>query len=340
VIVRLTKSTLWLCVAVLLVACGQQKPGDADYPPLWKIESSRHSNAVWLFGTMHTMPRGKSSRLKSVQSVISRVGPRLKRPPWVSNELLSALTRSERLVIELDLNRELRNDADRLLEYVRQEMLDIGKIEPRASQLTVLQDYNFDDGILQALNDEAKRRNLSIKDLNELTLPAVLLLLSLAPNIELTTQSLPGAEDWLVAVMRLRDRRINGLEQRDRRLLAVTRVFVQSRTHRHEQIIRDYLATSLYTSDNVEADLNRIYANWVHGDSPARQRSRALFAKRFPEIYQAFISQRNDLWLEEIIRYVDSGERIFIAVGEAHLYGPDNLREMLVREGYSLLQIQ
>ena len=331
---------LGLSAAVLLLSCSQPMHRDLGYPPLWQVESAQHDNEVWLFGTVHIMPKGKSSRLQTVQRVLSGISPRMQRAPWVSNQLFSAVKKSQRLVIELDLNRALRNDQTRLLAHVREEMLDITAVLPDARQLPTLQDYDFDDDLLHMLQTEASSRNLVFSDMTDLTLPAILLLFSVAPSDRFTTQAQPGAEDWLMAMMRLHDRRISGLEQRDSRLQALTTVFVQSQVDEHETIMRDYLATSLSSSDDIEADLMRVYAEWLGGDSPERQRSRALFTQRYPEIYQAFVSQRNVLWLDEIVRHIDSGERVFIAVGEAHLYGPDNLREMLVREGYRIQRIQ
>jgi len=326
----------WCLLLLLLAACSHSQHRADLYPPLWRIHSTAHSNSVWLFGTVHTMPRGKSSRLRKIQRVLSGVSPRLLRAPWVSNAIYNALVSSEKLVIELDLNRELRNDNARLLAYINDELQ---SMPVTAENLPTLHEYDLDQATQQALRAEAASRGIAIKDLRDLPLPAILLVLSIVPSAELTTLAQPGAEDWLVALMRLRDRRIVGLEQRDSRLQALTKVFMQSRRDQHEKIIRDYLATSLNTSDNIEADLERIYSNWLRGDTPQRQLSRMRFAARYAEIYQAFISHRNSLWLDEIARLADSGERVFIAVGEAHLYGPDNLRELLAQRGYRIERI-
>ena len=327
----------WSLLLLALAACSHPQQRADLYPPLWKIHSTAHSNSVWLFGTVHTMPRGKSSRLQKIQRVLSGVSPRLLRPPWVSNAIYNALVTSEKLVIELDLNRELRNDNASLFAYINDELQ---AMPVTAENLPPLHEYDLDQDTQQALRSAAASRGIAVKDLRDLPLPAVLLVLSIVPSAEFTTLAQPGAEDWLVALMRLRDRRIVGLEQRDSRLQALTTVFVQSGREQHEKILRNYLATSLNTSDDIEADLERIYSNWLRGDTPQRQQSRMQFAARYAEIYQAFISRRNMLWLDEIVRLADSDERVFIAVGEAHLYGPDNLRNLLVQRGYRIERIQ
>jgi len=327
-----------LCV-VMLAACGGIEQRRQNHPPLWKIHSAHHDNNVWLFGTMHTMPRGKSTRMRKVQRVLSGVSPRLVRPPWVSNQIFGALVSSEKLVIELGPSGDLRNDPDRLLQHVEREWQNLLAEMPGLANLPTLGELKLDEETTRALQSEASSRNIAFKRLQDLPLPAVLLLFSVVPNAAFTALSQPGAEDWLVATMRLRDRRIDGLEQRDGRLLALATTLTQTDRSDYARVIEDYLATSLQTSTDVEADLERIYANWLRGDSPVRQQSRMQFAKRYPEIHQAFIAQRNLQWLDEITRLTDSGERVFIAVGESHLYGPGNLRELLTRRGYRLQRI-
>ncbi|MBU1188426.1 MAG: TraB/GumN family protein [Gammaproteobacteria bacterium] len=327
-----------LCV-VMLAACSGLEQRRQNHPPLWKIHSAHHDNNVWLFGTMHTMPRGKSTRMRKIQRVLSGVSPRLVRPPWVSNEIFTALVSSEKLVIELGPSADLRNDPDRLMQHVEREWQDLQTEMSAAAGLPKLGELRLDAETTRALQNEASSRNIAFKRLQDLPLPAVLLLFSIVPNAAFTALSQPGAEDWLVATMRLRDRRIDGLEQRDGRLLALVTTLMQTDRSDYARVIKDYLATSLQTSTDVEADLERIYANWLRGDSPARQQSRMQFAARYPEIHQAFIAQRNFQWLDEITHLTDSGERVFIAVGEAHLYGPGNLRELLTHRGYRLQRI-
>lgn len=327
-----------LCV-VMLAACSSLEQRQQNHPPLWKIHSAHHDNNVWLFGTMHTMPRGKSTRMRKIQRVLSGVSPRLVRPPWVSNEIFTALVSSEKLVIELGPSRGLRDDPDRLLQHVEREWQDLLTDRAAAAEMPTLGELKLATETTRAMQNEALSRNIAFKRLQDLPLPAVLLLFSMVPNAAFTALSQPGAEDWLVAMMRLRDRRIDGLEQRDGRLHALVTTLMQTDRSDYARVIEDYLATSLQTSTDVEADLERIYANWLGGDSPARQYSRMQFAERYPEIHQAFISQRNLQWLDEITRLTDSGERIFIAVGEAHLYGPGNLRELLTDRGYRLQRI-
>jgi uncharacterized protein YbaP (TraB family) len=329
-----------LVVALLLTGCAAMQSNSNVYPPLWKIASPNGQSNVWLFGTVHTMPPGKSYRMQAVQRVLSGVSPRLLRPEWVSNQLYNALVSSNKLIIELDINRQLRNDNDAMLQFLKSDLQRLELHDPEVAQLPALHDYHLEQDLLLSLQAEAAARNINLGDLQQLPLPSLLLAFSIRPSNNIEALSLPGAEDWLVALMRLRDRDIAGLEQIDSRQEALTRVFLQVPVSEHVEIMRHYLQTSITSSDSIADDLELIYARWLGGDSPERERSRAMFALRYPAIYKAFISHRNELWLEPIIEQIHSGDRVFIAVGEAHLNGPNNLREMLARKGYQLQRIQ
>ena len=53
---------------------------------------------------------------------------------------------------------------------------------------------------------------------------------------------------------------------------------------------------------------------------------------------QKFVWSRHDAMLAKILRYLDSRERHFVAVGALHLAGPNGLVELLKKRGYIVRQ--
>ncbi|NNE57605.1 MAG: TraB/GumN family protein [Hellea sp.] len=58
------------------------------------------------------------------------------------------------------------------------------------------------------------------------------------------------------------------------------------------------------------------------------------------EAYDRFLTQRNRDWIPQIEAILDEPGQIFIAVGAAHLAGPDSVILMLENEGYTVTRVQ
>jgi uncharacterized protein YbaP (TraB family) len=92
------------------------------------------------------------------------------------------------------------------------------------------------------------------------------------------------------------------------------------------------------------ASLNRESANlakaWRTGDMQviARETEKGLLAD--PELRQALFTGRNARWTARIAKAIDAGQEPFVAVGAAHMAGPEGLPKMLAAQGFSLVRLQ
>ena len=59
-----------------------------------------------------------------------------------------------------------------------------------------------------------------------------------------------------------------------------------------------------------------------------------------PELRQALFVGRNARWSDRIADAIAQGNRPFVAVGAAHMAGPDGLPAMLAARGYTVRRVQ
>lgn len=79
---------------------------------------------------------------------------------------------------------------------------------------------------------------------------------------------------------------------------------------------------------------------WLTGDLAAIEREAESGFLADPGLRQALLTDRNRAWAERIAPLLAENRRPLIAVGTAHLVGPDGLVALLEARGYSIRRIQ
>lgn len=62
--------------------------------------------------------------------------------------------------------------------------------------------------------------------------------------------------------------------------------------------------------------------------------------EEYPDVYQTLLVNRNNLWMPQLYRMLDTPETEFVLVGALHLIGKDGLLEQLQAKGYHLEQLR
>jgi len=84
-------------------------------------------------------------------------------------------------------------------------------------------------------------------------------------------------------------------------------------------------------------DLKAIIEAWKNGDDEALARlENELMRRDEPELYQRLLVERNEAWARQVAALLQQPGTVFIAVGAAHLAGPDSLQRQLQRQGESV----
>ncbi|WP_121119150.1 TraB/GumN family protein [Croceibacterium ferulae] len=79
---------------------------------------------------------------------------------------------------------------------------------------------------------------------------------------------------------------------------------------------------------------------WLTGDTAALEQDAATGLLADPVLRQRLQTSRNHAWLPAITGLLDDGTRPFVAVGAAHMLGPDGLPALLRARGYTVTRIQ
>ncbi len=104
---------------------------------------------------------------------------------------------------------------------------------------------------------------------------------------------------------------------------------------------RDLLAAVVGSSrEQNERESRALRQAWAKGDveALARETQGGLLAD--PELRAALLVGRNKAWTGRLYAMLRRGQRPFVAVGTAHLAGPDGLPAMLAGAGYRVTRLQ
>lgn len=103
---------------------------------------------------------------------------------------------------------------------------------------------------------------------------------------------------------------------------------------------RVLLAEAIAGAATAPADAAKLAEAWRSGDiaAIAAETRRGMLAD--PGLRAALLTGRNARWTEAVADEMNRGARPFVAVGAAHMAGPDGLPAMLSARGYRITRIQ
>lgn len=103
---------------------------------------------------------------------------------------------------------------------------------------------------------------------------------------------------------------------------------------------RDMLEETLQDFDQGPQTLDALITAWENHDEAAIERLMVDEVKRpFPDLYRHILVDRNEAWAGAISAMVQQPGVRFIAVGAAHLAGPDSVQAALERRGVAVAPV-
>lgn len=235
---------------------------------------------------------------------------------WQGERFQAAFGAAEELVLETDADgaqAQAATLADRYGVLPYGETLD-AKLDPaaRAQLVRVAQRFGIDPRALQTLRPWRAALTLSF---------------AYARTQGLAMEH--GVETELMRQARERNLRLSHFESPEQQIRTLADLPSADETH--------FLVSTMQEIEAGADDSGDADRAWARGDTQALQ---ALLGPQMhasgPEVYAALITRRNAAWADDIARRLEGRGRIFIAVGAAHLIGPDSVVALLRARGIAV----
>ncbi|MDZ4307339.1 TraB/GumN family protein [Allopontixanthobacter sp.] len=103
---------------------------------------------------------------------------------------------------------------------------------------------------------------------------------------------------------------------------------------------RNLLAAVVQEGGDAAEESAKLARIWISGDmgSLARENSRGLMS--YPELRTALLVKRNEDWAEQLDILLPASPPALIAVGAAHMAGPEGLPSLMQQKGYNVTRVQ
>ncbi|MEI7036348.1 TraB/GumN family protein [Fulvimonas yonginensis] len=152
------------------------------------------------------------------------------------------------------------------------------------------------------------------------------LTLTVAPLTKAGLDPAQGVDRQLRAAMEKAGKPVHGLETAEQQIRFLAEM--------PQSMQLAMLRSTLRDADRATVDLKAIIEAWKSGDDAALARlENDLMRREEPQLYQRLLVERNATWAKRIEAMLAQPGTVFIAVGAAHLAGPDSVQAQLARDG-------
>jgi uncharacterized protein YbaP (TraB family) len=155
--------------------------------------------------------------------------------------------------------------------------------------------------------------------------------LSVLPMVKAGYSPNSGIDMALLAQTKKANKQVKGFETLEEQVHLLADVPEQ------EQVTM--LHKDLAELDKSTAQMNELVAAWQKGDvDKIGAIDNEELAEKYPAVYKRMVVERNQRWadkLDSVLKDPGTGT-VFVAVGAAHLAGPDSVITMLEKDGWKV----
>ena len=183
------------------------------------------------------------------------------------------------------------------------------------------------------LDEAAKAMGASAAQLQPMRPWLAALSLSVAPLVKAGYDPKSGVELVLKARAEAAGKPVHGFETIDKQIGILADL--------PDDVQLAFLRETLKDYDEATVKLDEMVEDWARGDVPAIERLMVQEMKTdSPALYKALLVDRNTDWANQIQTLLQGSGTAFIAVGAAHLAGPDSVQAQLKARGVDVEAVQ
>jgi len=266
--------------------------GAVPGPALWQLADE--DTTIYLFGTVHVLP-------KSVA--------------WIDPRIESALTASQELVFELDVEADPAG--------MQQVMAGMAALESEQT----LRDLMTPENRMQ-FEEALASYQIPAASFDRVEPWLAAMTLSIVPLLKAGYNAESGVE--LALSGRGTGKTRGALETIEQQIGVFDSMPMDAQL--------TYLDETVEAIPEVAGTVDEMVARWLEGDAVSLA---ALLNEEMdnPELYRRLLSDRNANWAEWIDTRMDAPGTVFIAVGAGHLAGKDSVQELLKGRGLTVTRV-
>lgn len=241
---------------------------------------------------------------------------------WRGEKLESAIKEAQELWLELPTTNP---------EAMQGEMLQLVTKYGLAPQAPLSKDLTPAE--MKTLDEAAKLAGLTASQLNFFRPWFAALTISTAAMSHAGYDPASGVDSRIEAIFRAREITPRGLETAEEQI----RIFAGMT---REQELK-YLRETMEEYENAPVELDQMVTRWAAGDIDSLEKLLVEDMKsEGGDLYDALLVNRNANWAVKIEDMLKGKGVAFIAVGAAHLIGPDSVLAMLKARGVASSRVQ
>jgi uncharacterized protein YbaP (TraB family) len=241
---------------------------------------------------------------------------------WRGPKLDAAMKEAHELWLELPTTNP---------EAMQGEMLQLVQKYGLAPQLPLSKDLTPDE--MKTLDEAAKLAGLTAAQLNFFRPWFAALTISTAAMTHAGYDPASGVDSKVEAIFREREITPKGLET------AEEQIGIFAGMSREQEL--KYLRETMDEYENASVELDQMVTQWAAGDVDGLEKLLVEEMKsEGADLYEALLVDRNANWAVKIEDMLKGKGVTFIAVGAAHLIGPDSVLAMLKAKGVASKRVQ
>lgn len=287
------KSLRHRLVALAAAALAFLAPVTASAEPAMWVVKDADST-IYLFGTIHVLPKGTN---------------------WRSPKIEAALAEADELYLEIA---DVSSIAAQIVSGVMLLRFGLSPSKPLSSRLTPEQ--------YASLDKVARQVGLDARSLNIMRPWLAAMIIETGQMMTSDVDEVSGVDMQLQQQFQAKRTPIKGFETIGQQV----RIFADL----PEKDEVAYLVDTLESADSTSESFEELVKTWASGDVAGIGKEVVTSMKDgYPVLYDSLVVKRNTAWADEIVEMLKGSGTTFIAVGAAHLAGPDSVQTLLKARG-------